>query len=172
MINQFTVRRLTKSDLNDYFDLRLESLQNAPENFMTSFEEEKARGFEFYQKLLNEEAEDNLIFGAFVNDSLVGTIGLYQEAPFKAKHKSNIWGMYVKPAYRKHGIGKALLKQAVDYAKMSLKCSVLKITVESTNISAKKLYESFGFKEWGKESRAMMMSGIYYDECHMSLVMS
>lgn len=172
MINQFTVRRLTSTDLKAYFDLRLESLKNSPENFMTSFEEEKARGVDGYKKLLNDEAEENLIFGAFVNDTLVGAIGLYQETPLKAKHKSNIWGMYVKPAYRKHGIGKALLKQAVDYAKITLKCSVLNITVESTNISAKKLYESFGFKEWGKESCAMMMDGNYYDECHMSFMIN
>lgn len=170
--NNFNIRRLIINDLKSYFDLRLESLQNAPENFMTSYEEEKAKGFTFFQKLLDEEAPDNLIFGAFVNDALIGCIGIYQEVFLKAKHKSNIWGMYVKPAHRKHGVGKALLKQSVDYAKMSLNCSVLNITVEATNISAKTLYESFGFKEWGNESKAMMMDGLYFDECHMSLMMS
>ena len=172
MKSDFSIRRLTRHDLQSYFDLRLESLQNAPENFMTSYEEEKATGLMYFQKLLNAEATDNLIFGAFINDLLVGAIGLYQEAPLKAKHKSNIWGMYVKPAYRKHGIGKALLKQTIDYAKMPLNCSVLNITVEATNVSAKKLYESFGFKEWGNESKAMMMGGTYFDECHMSLMIS
>lgn len=48
-------------------------------------------------------------------------------------------------------------------------CSVLNVTVESTNAAAKRLYESFDFSVWGNDPPAMMMEGVYFAECHMSL---
>jgi predicted acetyltransferase len=166
------IRRLTIHDLQSYFDLRLESLQNAPTNFMSSYEEEKTEGLSLYQNFLMQEGVDNLIFGAFMEGKLIGSIGIFKENKNKAKHKSYIWGMYVQPTHRNLGVGKALLKQAIDHANNALKSQIINISVEATNISAKKLYESFGFQEWGKENHAMQINGNFFDEIHMSLILS
>lgn len=54
------------------------------------------------------------------------------------------------------------------FARAKAVLNALVLAVEATNITAKKLYESFGFKEWGKEPSAMQMDGKFFDECHMS----
>jgi len=170
MESHYHIRRLVIEDLETYFTLRLESLENAPANFMTSYREEKSSGILHYQNLLSHKTTDNLILGAYVANKLIGIIGIYQEHMLKARHKSNIWGLYVKPSFRHQGIGKALLNDAVLHATHVLKSVIVNITVEATNITAKKLYESFGFKEWGKEPCAMQIEGQFFDECHMSLL--
>ena len=171
MKNDLIIRRLSKDDLKQGFELRLESLQDAPANFMTSYEEEKLSGFPLYQNILNNDETNNVIFGTFIERKLVGMLGICQENRSKTKHKAIIWGMYVQPAYRNQGFGKALFKEVLEYAKHSIKCSVINLTVEENNTSAKELYKAFGFKEWGMEPQAMQMDGHYFNECHMSLIM-
>ncbi len=167
----YSIRRLMISDLDAYFSIRLESLKNAPTNFMSSYEEEERTGNTFFEGILRHAGIDNLIFGAFIKDRLVGVIGLYQEKQLKAKHKCNIWGMYVQSDCRQKGIGRALLREAIDHIKDRLKCLIANITVESNNISAIKLYESMGFKLWGNEPKAMCWNGQYFDEYHLSLLL-
>lgn len=165
----FMIRRLTKEDLASFFELRLESLQNSPTSFLGSFEEEKGSSFSFYEAQLTNGGVDSIIFGAFVNTELVGLIGIYRENRIKIKHKSYLWGMYVKPEYRNNGIAKALLFNAINHAQNKMKCTAIHISVEVANIAAKKLYESFGFKEWGKEPKAIYWDEKYFDEYHMML---
>lgn len=167
----YSIRRLMASDLDAYFSIRLESLKNAPTNFMSSYEEEEKTGYPFFEGILKHKDIDNIIFGAFIMDRLVGVIGLYQEKQSKAKHKCNIWGMYVQPHCRQKGIGKALLQETIDHAKDLLKCLIANITVESNNNSAIRLYESIGFKLWGNEPKAMCWNGKYFDEYHLSLIL-
>ena len=169
MTEHLIFRRLVKEDLNDFFSLRLESLLDFPTAFLASYDEEKKLGASLYEKALNNNI-NNLVFGAFVEKKLIGFIGIYQEERQKTNHKSNIWGMYVQTDYRSQGIGKALLENAVTYAKNTMKSLIVNISVEATNISAKKLYESYGFKVWGTEPKAMQINGNFYTEFHMALI--
>lgn len=169
MNENIIIRRLKKSDLNTFFKLRLEALQNSPTSFLSSYEEEEAFGISLYESLFNQDRDENIIFGAFIDEKLVGSIGLYQEKKHKAKHKSNIWGMYVQPDYRGQSIGGALIEKVLLHVKSKIKCMVVCLSVEATNTPAKKLYESCGFKVWGIEPKALQINGKYYDELHMVL---
>lgn len=169
MYEDIFVRKLMSSDVDRFFDLRLESLQNNPSSFLSSYEEEKNAGPGFFDNILAMDDAKNVIFGAFINDGMVGILGVYRENMGQAAHKCNLWGMYVQPAYRKHGIGKKLIETAIKHAKEVMRCSIANITVETTNVVAKNLYEGCGFKIWGVETNAMCVNGAFNDEFHMSL---
>jgi RimJ/RimL family protein N-acetyltransferase len=163
------IRRLKLTDSEKFFNLRLESLQNAPYYFLSSYEDEKKSGPEFYEAILKREHAENIIFGAFINDQLVGIVGVYQSTYPRLKHKATLWGTYVAPEKRKMGIAKKLIQLAISHARDQMKCAVINLTVGNDNLSAKRLYEILGFKKWGTEPRSILIDENYFDEDHMYL---
>lgn len=170
MSDKVTIRKLIKNDIDSFFDLRLEALLNAPSNFGSTYEEEKLRK-EHYKRVLSSSSLENIILGAFINKNLVGSAGIYREKSFKAKHRCNLWGVYVKPEHRNKGIGKLLVEDAIVHIKNNMECVVISLTVESNNTAAIKFYEYFGFKKWGHEVKALKVDEKYYNEDHMALLL-
>ena len=170
MSDKISIRKLVKNDIDAFFDLRLEALLNAPSNFGSTYEEEKLSK-EHYTNILEINSSDNIILGSFINKNLVGCLGVYQEKSFKTKHRCNIWGMYIKSEHRNKGIGKSLIESAIIQAKNNMECEIINLTVQSNNITAIKLYKSFGFKKWGHEAMALKVDEKYYDEDHMALLL-
>lgn len=84
-------------------------------------------------KAIRDSFEERIIFCAFQNDQLVGTIALLA---------NEVAGLYVSHAKRKLGIGKKLLRHLEDYAR---KKDIKKLTLTST-ISARRFYERNGYK--------------------------
>jgi very-short-patch-repair endonuclease/RimJ/RimL family protein N-acetyltransferase len=166
-MNNRIIRQLKNADLQDFFNLRLKSLQESPESFLSSYEEESNTGPSLFQHIFKPQKDDNVVFGAFVQGKLVGAIGVFQKKYRNEKHKCTIWGMYVQPEYRNQGIGQELVNTAIAHAKNKTHCIALHLSVESTNISAKKLYESCGFKVWGTELKAKKIGLRFYDSLHM-----
>lgn len=162
------ITRLTIKDLDAFYAMRLEALQNSPSSFSSSYEEESEKGKAFFQKILEDTNDRNFILGAFVDNALIGSIGIYSEQHIKLQHKGNIWGVYVKPNHRKRGIAKQLLRELIKQAKPHFQ--QLCISVNTANIFVKQLYESQGFVAWGTELQAMLIDKKYYDEIHMKLV--
>lgn len=79
--------------------------------------------------------------------------------------------MYVQADYRKHAVGKKILETAIKHGKEKMQCLIINLSVETTNIAAKKLYEAYGFKAWGTEAKAMRVDQKFHDLFHMSLLL-
>jgi len=171
MLNKLAYRQLSETDLNSFFSLRLEALQKYPSYFLATYEHEKACGNQFFAEILRANALENVIFGAFERECLIGIVGIYQEKAVKVAHKCTVWGMYVKVEYRKQGVGKRLLEMAIDHAEQKMHGSVINLSVESNNLTAMGLYEAHGFKAWGKEPKAKYVNEAYHDLVHMSLLL-
>lgn len=171
MHHKVNIQKLTINDLNDFFSLRLESLNESPASFLSSYDEERLSGFDFFKKILEDNNPKNVIFGAFIQDKLVGILGLYQEIKNKISHKSIIWGMYVQPRYRCQNIGRKLMEAAIFYAKEKIQCSIIHLSVITTNAAANKLYTALGFQIWGTEPQAICLNQQYFDEFHMCLIL-
>lgn len=60
-----------------------------------------------------------------------------------------ITNIAVSPDYRRRGIAMALMKSLLEYGRMH-KLSIITLEVRESNLAAKRLYQSLGFKEAGR----------------------
>jgi len=155
----FDVRRL--HDAHDYRSIRLEALLDAPEAFGSVHAVEVDRPLaHFAERLIS-----SVVFAAYVGTQIVGMIGLKQEEGPKDFHKAFVWGFYVRPECRKHGVGRALIAALVDAANDIVE--QLTLTVVRQNTSAIALYEACGFVTYGIEPRSLKEAAGYSDEVMM-----
>lgn len=162
------IRQLVPTDAEEYFSIRLEALKESPYAFASSYEEEKNKTAEKYKIRFNSP-DNTFTFGAFEDSQLVGVVTLVKERLFKLRHRANIVAMYIKPENRGNGIGKSLLLNVIEKAKSIDDIEQIYLTVVTTNVPAKKIYSSSGFKVFGTEKRALKFDNGYYDEEHMVL---
>ena len=162
-----TIRRLAPTDADALFALRQEALRDAPLAFLSSpaTDPDTARTDTLAQ--LNHGAT-NVVFGALA-PRLLAMVGLYQDGHAKAIHKAHIWGAYVTPAARGRGLGRAVMRAAIDHAATLPGVTQLHIGVTETATTAHNLYESLGFVTWGTEPNAIRHAGTCVDERHMVL---
>jgi RimJ/RimL family protein N-acetyltransferase len=80
-----------------------------------------------------------------------------------------IWGVYVRPAYRKRGVARAVFRTLLERARMQEGLEQIVLTVAVDHPAAKRLYQSLGFEVFGHERHALKVDGAYVDEDHMVL---
>jgi ribosomal protein S18 acetylase RimI-like enzyme len=113
-----------------------------------------------------ERLQSSAVFGAFSDRGLLGVAGFYAHTGVKTRHKGVLWGMYVRPSARGVGTGKLLVRSVIEHARQHVE--LLQLTVVSTNLSARRLYEALGFAEYGMEPHALKHpGGKYFDEVLM-----
>jgi ribosomal protein S18 acetylase RimI-like enzyme len=163
------IRILTSlEDAEKYCRIRLEALQNSPESFASSYEEEKDLSIHNIKDRL--QSNDSFTYGAFEDRELVGIITLHKEKLYKLSHRAHIGGMYVSPSKRSLGIGKFLMDEAIKKAKGMEDLEQVYLAVVSTNEPAKKLYSSLGFEVFGTEKKGLRLeNNRYYDVDFMIL---
>jgi len=163
------IRILNESDAFIYQELRLSALQMNPESFGSSYDREVQFPLEMIKDRIKPSI-DKFILGAFDDsNSLVGIVTFVREIGMKTNHKGNIYAMYVKPEFRRHGIGKLLILELLNKAKELNGLEQINLIVVSKNLAAKKLYHSIGFQTYGIEKHALKYNGEYFDEDFMVL---
>ncbi|EMB33247.1 GNAT family N-acetyltransferase [Treponema denticola] len=84
------------------------------------------------------------IFGAFVDDKLIGYVHIADyECSFNDSLK-NIMGIAVDPSYRKQGIGRALLTKAETWAR-DTGAAGIRLVSSVGRMEAHKFYEAMGY---------------------------
>jgi ribosomal protein S18 acetylase RimI-like enzyme len=71
---------------------------------------------------------------------------------------------------RGKGIGAALIKHVLDYAKPLVE--EVTIIVGASNVAAYNLYLTMGFEQYGLEKRALKIGQTYHDEVLMAVVLN
>ena len=148
---------------SSYRELRLLALRLHPEAFGASFEEEAGLS----ETRFAERLSAGPVFGAWLEDRLVGCAGLAQREKVKLKHKAILWGMFVRHEMQGSGIGKRLLDATLEYTRAI--CEEVLLTVVDGNEPAITLYTRAGFEEYGREPNALKINGRYYPELMMRL---
>jgi ribosomal protein S18 acetylase RimI-like enzyme len=166
------IRFLNSQDLAAYRELRLQALRGSPAAFSSSYEQEVRLPLTDFTARIQPHDEVGGILGAFDrSDQLIGMLGFSRESSPKRLHIGSLWSMYVLPEFRRHGVGAALLNQALAHAQeFGLRQIIL--TVTANNIAACSLYKSRGFERFGLERDALLVDGTYFDEEHLVLCLS
>ena len=169
--SDLAIRRLTPDDAAAYRALRLRGLQEHPDAFTSSHAEDSETPLATTERRLAPDSPD-WVFGAFVGDELAGVVGLAREPRAKNRHKAAVFGMYVAPEHARRGIGRELLRHAIEAARSQSGLEQLVLTVTETNVAARTLYEKLGFRSFGIEPRAIRVGDAYFDKNHMILFLA
>ncbi|MEP4485317.1 GNAT family N-acetyltransferase [Marinobacter alexandrii] len=162
------VRALTPSDAISFQALRLRSLQEFPEAFASSYEEEVDMPLLDVEGRL-ELTPDSVVFGSFNGEQLCALVGVQRETMVKLAHKSFIWGVYVAPESRGRGIATQIMKHALSHAVNELGSRQVNLGVSTKNEAALSLYRKLGFVEYGLERGYLLVDGVLQDEYLMAL---
>jgi ribosomal protein S18 acetylase RimI-like enzyme len=160
------VRRLVPDDAGRLQALRLRGLQELPEAFASSYEDERDKPIADVAATLVVNA-DRAVFGAFDVDELVGVVGLRRETLRKLAHKAIVNGLYVAASHRGRGIGRKLFKAIFSHAHTLGGIRQLTLIASAGNDNAIRLYESVGFRVYGTEPDALQVDGVFSDDVHM-----
>jgi ribosomal protein S18 acetylase RimI-like enzyme len=162
------VRRLTPRDTHDYRALMLEAYERHPDAFTSTRRERERLPLSFWEaRLARGRLVEELVFGHFLGDELMGAVGLRFAASERLRHKATLFGMFVRPDARGQGVGRVLIRKALRYAKSRSPVSVVQLTVSEGNGAAQLLYERSGFTTFGREPRAVSIEGRYVTKVHM-----
>ncbi len=162
-ISKIVVNRLSDSRWNEGRDLRLEALEKEPQAYSSTFEEEV--------ELTESEwiiRNRNALY-VFINDEPVGMIVMIIQDNPMTKHIANIFGVYVKKSHRELGIGSRLIEQAIKELSKNDQVVKIKLSVNTEQTAAVKLYEKHGFKVVGNQEKEFYFNDRFYDDLLMEL---
>lgn len=157
----YTVRRIGPGRADEYRAIRLEALATEPEMFGSVFAAEAARPSIHFV----ERVQSSVVLGAYAEGAIVGMVGLKQEAGLKDAHKAFVWGFFVRPAWRRRGIGSALVAALAEAGRPLVE--QLTLTVVRHNAAAIALYQRHGFTVYGIEPKSLKDAMGYADEVLM-----
>lgn len=149
MNTQIVFRLLGSENRADYKSIRLECLQNYPENFGTLYEDEVNASALKFDDVISKNNGTDFLMGAFENEHLIGICGFMQEKRTKTMHIGEISQMYVKPESGKQGVGANLLRLSIEKAFLNKTVDQIMLGVVQSNAQAIHVYLKTGFKQYG-----------------------
>ncbi len=159
-----TIRPFRIDEVDALRELRFEALADLPMAFGEHLERARAMGGEDFTEALAESA----IWGAFYGDRPVAMAGLQRHRGANLEHRATIVAVYVSPAARGTGAGRAMLRGMIDYG-AALGIEIFELSVGDFNTAARKLYVSLGFVEIGFLRNATKIAPDYTHEVQMAL---
>ena len=145
-------------------------LLEAPWAFMANVEDDRALDAEYVRTALGKPANEIVAVASPDDPSeLVATAGIVRAKNPKFAHRATLWGVYVEPAQRGRGLGRAVTAAAVDLARAWEGVEYVGLGVSENAPEAQALYASLGFRPWGREPDATRVAGESYDEIFMAL---
>ena len=159
--------RLTPGDAERYARFRMRMLLDSPWAYASSPEEDLARDpAEIARRLLGDAYA---IVALEEEEELIATAGVTRRTQAKSAHRAGIWGVFVDPARRGRGHGRAVMSAAIEVARRWEGVDYVDLGVSENSPEARALYESLGFRAWGREPESLDIEGRRYDEIFMSL---
>jgi ribosomal protein S18 acetylase RimI-like enzyme len=163
------IRVITTADVEAFRILRLEAINNSPAAFLQTEESFKATLLADLGSWI-EPTENKATLGVFDDaGKLLGMAGFRRDSGPKIDHKAMVWGVFLTPSARGLGVGKKLMQALIEEASRRPDIVLLYLAVAESQIAAKALYESVGFKTYGREPKAVRVDAEFLDEDHMSL---
>jgi ribosomal protein S18 acetylase RimI-like enzyme len=139
------VVRLAPDEWEAYKVLRLESLQDAPQAFGSTYDDNLARSETYWRGRLAEAqiGERGWLLFARVDEQLVGMIGAY---PTDEAAVVKIISAYVTPVYRSQGVARTLMDVLLQTLIQAGQFKRATLDVNQQQVAAVRLYERCGFE--------------------------
>jgi ribosomal protein S18 acetylase RimI-like enzyme len=160
-MGEFTVRTLAAQDAAAYREIRLAALKSTPQAFGSTWEAEAERPLSHFAERLTS----SVVLAAYGSAGLVGMAGYKQHGGAREQHKAFVWGTYVQPDMRRHGVALRLMQELIASAAGCVE--QLTLMVVGGNAEALALYRRCGFEVYGVEPRALKGPQGYADEVLM-----
>lgn len=139
IISALEIKRLNINQSEELANL----LQSADDNYSQYF-----IPFPFDLKTISEVLSKSIkdqVYGIYVEDNLVG---FYMLRGFDEGYSVPSYGVWISEKYSNKGLSTFTLQHAISFCKLnSIKKIMLK--VHPDNITAKHIYEKYGFKQTG-----------------------
>ena len=159
----FAIRRATEADAGEIIAI-LEAI--ASERIYTAISRPWSADRQ-RQYLVSLSAREAVHVAETERGAIIGyqTLELWAPTLDSMAHVGQI-GTFLRPQWRRRGIGEALFQRAVDFAR---KHDFLKfvIQVRSSNLSARGFYQRLGFRECGRLNRQVRIGEQEDDEIIM-----
>lgn len=141
------VRRVTPDEWETLRDVRLRALADAPDAFGTTHAEAVARPDDWWRAwaATSAGAGTQAMVLAWDGGHAIGIAGVFAT-------DDGAWqviSMWVDPAARGRGAGRALLDAVVAWAREQDAVRRIRLSVTDGNDAARRLYERYGFTETG-----------------------
>jgi len=149
---QISVRQLVATDSLNYRQLRLQSLQQVPSCYGTSYAEQVALPTLYVESLLTEGSDEVIMLGAFIQAELIALCGLKANDD----NQREIIQMYVAPKARGKAVAQSLLHLAKQIGKARAANGLI-LTVYKDNKGAIASYQKAGFKIVTCQGKEIMM---------------
>ncbi|HTL07855.1 MAG TPA: GNAT family N-acetyltransferase [Chitinophagaceae bacterium] len=164
-MNNIIIKEITSDSNEKYRAFFTEGLINDETSFRISPADERNASFP------TADRPDNFTLGAYAKNNLAGVVSFMREGANREKlrHKGLLFRMYVSPAYRRLHIGRHLVSEVIQRAKVLSGMEQINLTVIAANEPAKNLYTQIGFTVFSVEKNAIKYKGQYFDEEQMVL---
>src|SRR5262245_6609764 len=141
------IRLARPDDWERVRDIRLRSLEDAPDAFGATLEQERVYGEpEWVAWIEGWEGATNVMYVAEADDAFVGMAVGSREGSAKTAH---LYAMWVDPSWRTRGIGSRLVDEVLAWARSWGSTWVI-LGVTESNAGAARFYERIGFADTGK----------------------
>lgn len=142
-----SIRILQSDDAVAFRQLRLLSFQESPFGFSESFEDESKRPLSDFEQEVSPigNPPSYYVLGAFDKEELVGFVKFKRDQRSKAQHKSMVHAMYTRSDLRNRGIGKLLMEEVIQRARVMPGLEQIHLWVLHTDRSASGFYQRLGF---------------------------
>ena len=142
------LRRLASHEADLHRTLRLRALRDAPDSFGEAYTHVAARPIGYWEELTRSVTEPgrNVMFLACEGHDVLGAVyGLLDRV---RSDTGRVGGMWVEPAWRGHGVGRALLQEVISWGR-ERGLRRLGLWAPGHNPAAIALYTRAGFRNTG-----------------------
>ena len=162
----FQIRHATPDDVSGLHDLTV-AVTREGRGVVFTVEDVIARGPRAAQPIADSLApatrDDILVLVAAAAGTVVGHASVRRLQPTLARHVG-VFSLQVHPAHQRQGIGRALTRGAIEWAKPR-GIERLELFTRDDNHRARALYESEGFRVESKRARFLRLTdGTYVDD--------
>lgn len=162
------VRNAEKKDAGQFIEFRKKTAGES--YFMMWYPEEISEDVEMQEEKLHKacESERDLMLMVFIEKTCAAIGSFYKLPGIKSSHRAEFY-IAVAEDYQGIGTGNLLMSLILEKSREA-GYEQIELSVYSDNEKAISLYEKFGFREWGRISRAYKLKdGTYRDSITMGL---